>query len=65
MQVRHAVGTRPCRWSSRPTARDVKAAAAAEVLQRYGGDVADDPLADLWSSDRLNQSTTNRQEKCI
>jgi hypothetical protein len=46
--VRQCVGPRPTRWSGRPTARDLKIAAARDVLARYGNPVLDDRVDDLF-----------------
>jgi hypothetical protein len=48
-EVRETIGPNPCRWrGGRPTARDLKNAAARDALARYGNPALDDRVDDLF-----------------
>lgn len=46
--VREATGPRPCPPRRKGRAAAAKAAAAINVLQRYGGELPEDTVTDLW-----------------
>lgn len=53
VQLRYCIpgqNNKPCRWRPPSAAKTAKDAAARDVLKRYGGEVPDDRLDDLWTA---------------
>jgi hypothetical protein len=47
-RVRNVIGDRPAKYRRPSAARRAQAAAAREIVERFGDNALNDPLKDLW-----------------